>query len=134
MVDMDDARFDGRVFKSMANDEGGDVGGETYFQFDQTADLVHARYQGGTVRLGHLVGLHLGDTLEFRYTHVTVDGETATGHSVDRIEHLDDGRIRLHEKWEWDSKPGSGSSILEEVVDPDARPRWADENTKDQNK
>ncbi|SEL87306.1 hypothetical protein [Haloferax larsenii] len=113
---------DGRVFKSVSNDADGDVGGETYFWFEQTDDLIHARYHGGSVRLGHLVGLHLGDTLDFRYTHVTVSGDTATGHSVDRIERLDDGRLRLHEQWEWDSKPGSGSSVLEEVPEQQIPP------------
>ncbi|ELZ88503.1 hypothetical protein C453_01525 [Haloferax elongans ATCC BAA-1513] len=113
---------DGRVFKSVSNDADGDVGGETYFWFEQTDDLIHARYHGGSVRLGHLVGHHLGDTLDFRYTHVTVDGDTATGHSVDRIERLDDGRLRLHEEWEWDSKPGSGSSVLEEVPEQQIPP------------
>lgn len=109
---------DGRVFKSVSNAADGDVGGETYFWFEQTDDLIHARYHGGSVRLGYLVGHHRGDTLDFRYTHVTTGGETATGRSVDRIEHLDDGRLRLHEEWEWDSKPGSGSSVLEEVTKP----------------
>jgi hypothetical protein len=45
---------------------------------------------------------------------VTTDGETATGQSHDRIERLDDGRLRLHEEWAWDSKDGSGTSVLEE--------------------
>ncbi|MDS0296579.1 hypothetical protein [Halogeometricum luteum] len=107
---------DGRVFRSVSNDAGGDVGGETYFWFEQTDDLIHARYHGGSVRLGHLVGHHLGDTLDFRYAHATTDGETATGRSVDRIERLDGDRLRLHEEWEWDSKAGSGSSVLEEVL------------------
>ncbi|MFC7203098.1 hypothetical protein ACFQJC_06205 [Haloferax namakaokahaiae] len=127
----DDDSLDGRVFESISNDSDGDVGGETYFEFDQTGDLVHARYQGGTVRLGHLVGLHLGDSLDFRYTHVTVDGDTATGHSIDRIERLDDGRLRLHEDWAWDSKDGSGTSVLEEVTDLGECPRWIAANTKD---
>jgi hypothetical protein len=112
--------FDGRVFGSVANDADGDVGNETYFWFDQRDDRIHARYSGGSIRLGHLVGHHLGKTLDFRYTHVTVDGEIATGHSTDRIERLDDGRLRLHEEWEWDSKPGSGSSVLEELDRRDA--------------
>lgn len=113
---------DGRVFKSVSNDADGDVGEETYFWFEQTDELIHAQYHGGSVRLGHLVGHHLGETLDFRYTHVTTDGDTATGHSVDRIEHLDDGRLRLHEEWEWDSKPGSGSSVLEEVSEQQIPP------------
>ncbi|WP_254523293.1 hypothetical protein [Natrinema caseinilyticum] len=123
-----DARsVDGRVFKSIANDGDGDVDGETYFRFDQTSELIHARYRGGTVRLGHLVGHHLGDSLDFRYAHVTVDGDTATGHSVDRIEQLEDGRLRLHEEWTWESKSGSGSSVLEELTDDGDRPPWTGE-------
>ncbi|ELZ77572.1 MULTISPECIES: hypothetical protein [Haloferax] len=109
--------LDGRVFKSVANAESGDVGGDTHFWFDQSGDLIHATYRGGTVRLGHLVGRHRGDTLDFRYSHVTDDGTTATGHSTDRIERLEDGRLRLHEDWSWDSKPGSGTSVLEELTD-----------------
>lgn len=126
MVTTDDGSVDGRVFKSTANTAGGEVDGETYFWFDQSDDLVHARYEGGAIRLGHLVGRHLGETLEFRYTHLTVDGTTATGRSVDRIETLEDGRLRLHEEWEWDSKPGSGTSVLEELTADEYR-RLADE-------
>jgi hypothetical protein len=117
---------DGRVFRSVANSDDGDVDGETYFWFDQSADLVHAPDAGGTVREGHLVGRHRGDRLEFRYTHLTVDGATATGRSTDRIETLADGRVRLHEEWEWDSKPGSGTSVLEELTTAERR-RLAEE-------
>jgi hypothetical protein len=111
---------DGRVFESVRNDGDGDVGSATTFRFDQTDDLIHARYEGGDVRLGHLVGHHLGDELRFRYAHVTTDGETATGQSRDRIERLDDGRLRLHEEWAWDSKAGSGTSVLEERAPEEA--------------
>jgi hypothetical protein len=115
-TESDTASVDGRVFTSTSNTSDGDVGGETYFWFDRSDDFIHARYEGGAVQLGHLVGRHLGETLDFRYTHLTEDGETATGHSVDRIEQLNDGRLRLHEEWEWDSKPGSGTSVLEELT------------------
>jgi hypothetical protein len=27
-----------------------------------------------------------------------------------------DGRLRLHETWAWDSQPGSGTSVVEEVA------------------
>ncbi|WP_380676585.1 hypothetical protein [Salinigranum sp. GCM10025319] len=116
-TESDTPSVDGRVFTSTSNTTDGDVGGETYFWFDQSDDVVHARYEGGAVRLGHLVGRHLGETLDFRYTHLTEGGETATGHSIDRIEWLEDGRLRLHEEWEWDSKPGSGTSVLEELTE-----------------
>lgn len=111
----DPVSMDGRVLQSVANDGDGAVGDDTRFYFDQDGDVVHARYEGGSVRLGHLVGTTTGTELSFRYAQVNGDGETATGHSEDRIRLLDDGRVRLYETWAWDSKSGSGTGILEEV-------------------
>ncbi len=107
--------LDGRVFRSLENDAGGSVDARTTFEFAQSGDLVHARYAGGEIRLGFLVGLREGETLRFRYAQVTTDGETATGRSTDEVEVLEDGRVRLHETWSWDSKPGRGTGVLEEV-------------------
>ena len=108
--------LDGRTFRATAT-EGGDVGSETEFAFHEDDGLVWARYAGGSVRLGFLVGLREGEELFIRYAQVTADGGTATGHSEDRVEVLDDGRVRLHESWAWDSREGSGTSVLEEVVE-----------------
>jgi hypothetical protein len=108
--------LDGRWFVDVSADRSGDVGDGTRFAYHQHADgTVWARYEGGSVRLGFLVGTRSGDRLDFRYTHVTIDGTTATGHCESTVELLDDGRLRLHETWEWDSRPGSGTSTLEEV-------------------
>lgn len=109
--------MDGRLLRATANDAGGTVSDATTFRFEQDGDLIQARYEGGKIRRGFLVGLSDGEALDFRYTHLTVDGETATGHSIDEIERLPDGRVRLHEEWTWDSKEGSGTSVLEEVED-----------------
>jgi len=97
----------------------GDVGGDTVFEYHEEVDgTVWARYEGGAVRLGFLVGTrHRATTLDFRYAHVTADGDTATGHCTSRIELLADGRLRLHETWEWDSREGRGTSVLDEVPD-----------------
>lgn len=109
--------MDGRVMRGVETSGDGEVGAETRFRFEQDDDLIHARYEGGSVRLGHLVGTTTGTALSFRYAQVSVDGETATGRSEDRIALLEDGRVRLYETWAWDSKPGSGTSVLEEVPD-----------------
>lgn len=87
---------------------------ETEFRFRQSGDMVWGRYSGGGIRLGFLVGTSDGTTLAFRYTQLDTTGETASGSSTDRIEVLDDGRVRLHESWAWDSRDGSGTSVLEE--------------------
>jgi hypothetical protein len=106
--------LDGRRFRAVVN-EAGEVDGATVFEYSQDGDLVHARYSGGAIRLGFLVGTRSGDSLDFRYAHVNVEGETATGHCVSVLSVLDDGRLRLHETWEWDSRSGSGTSVVEEI-------------------
>jgi hypothetical protein len=113
-----DVSMDGRLLRGVANDAGGEVDSETIFRFHQQEDLVWAEYEGGAIRRGYLVGLVEDDTLDLRYAHVSVDGDTATGRTVDRVEVLADGRVRLHERWAWDSRDGEGTSVLEEIAPP----------------
>jgi hypothetical protein len=107
--------LDGRRFRPPDDATGGDVGTDTEFVFHQEDDLIWARYDGGRVRLGYLVGKSDGVHAEFRYTQLLIDGTTANGWSRDRIEVRPDGRVRLHEAWRWESKIGAGSSVLDEV-------------------
>ena len=109
--------LDGRRFRAVAEVAGGEVGPQTEFHYSERADgVIHARYAGGAVRLGFLVGTRAGDTLRFRYAQLLEDGATATGHCESRIEELPDGRLRLHETWGWDSRDGSGTSVVEEPL------------------
>ena len=110
--------LDGRVFRAVENDDGEVSAGETLFHYSQQAELVHARYEGGGIRLGFLVGTRAGDRLEFRYAHVNASGDTATGRCTTTIEQAADGRLRLLESWSWDSRDGSGTSVVEEVGPP----------------
>lgn len=108
--------LDGRRFRAVAEVAGGDVGPQTEFRYSEREDgVIHARYAGGAVRLGFLVGTRAGDTLRFRYAQLLDDGATATGHCESRIEVLPGGRLRLHETWAWDSRDGSGTSVVEEL-------------------
>jgi hypothetical protein len=110
--------LDGRRFVDVTEDRAGDVGADTVFEYHEEPDgLVWARYSGGSVRLGHLVGTRSGDALDFRYAHVTVAGETAAGHCTSTLEELPGGRLRLHETWQWESRDGHGTSVLEELAD-----------------
>jgi len=108
--------LDGRRFRPAAAVSGGDVGAETVFEYVEDDGIVHARYGGGAVRLGFLVGTREGDVLRFRYAQVRADGTTATGRCESRIETLPDGRLRLHETWAWESQDGAGTSTAEEVI------------------
>ncbi|MEM7395542.1 MAG: hypothetical protein AAF492_24690, partial [Verrucomicrobiota bacterium] len=52
--------LEGRVFADVTADHAGDVGADTRFEYHEEADgVIWARYAGGTVRLGHLVGTQL---------------------------------------------------------------------------
>jgi hypothetical protein len=111
------ASLEGRSFRDVTPVHAGDVEEGTVFEYHEDGDgTVWARYAGGEVRLGFLVGTRSGEeALDFRYTHVTTGGETASGHCTSRVEVLADGRLKLHESWAWESKPGSGTSVVEEV-------------------
>jgi hypothetical protein len=108
--------LEGLKFRSVSDVEGGDVGPSTIFEYHQTEDLIWARYEGGAVRLGFLVGTRSGDHLEFRYTQVRTDGSTATGHCRSTINERDNGSLFMDETWEWDSADGSGTSQVEEIT------------------
>ena len=111
----DPMNVDGRTFVAVGDDHAGDVGADTTFRYHEEPDgVIWARYEGGAVRLGHLTGRRDDDRLEFRYAHIDADGDTAAGHCVAYLEVLDDGRLRSHETWAWDSRPGTGTSIVEE--------------------
>lgn len=107
--------LNGRRFRPVADVAGGDVGTDTVFEYEEDEDgVVSAMYAGGSVRLGFLVGTRTGLKLSFRYAQVRPDGSTANGRGEAVIENLDDGRLRLHERWAWESEEGSGTSVVEE--------------------
>ncbi|QZP37908.1 hypothetical protein [Halobaculum magnesiiphilum] len=110
----EDISLDGRTLVGVANDEDGEVGTKTRFRFEQTGDRIHAAYAGGDIAEGHLLGTFDGRKWEIRYTQINVDGDTASGRSVGTVEELADGRVRVEDEWEWESKAGAGESVLEE--------------------
>ncbi len=106
--------LEGRSLVGVGNTGDGDVGAATVFRYHQDGDVVRADYGGGRIRRGHLVGTRVGDGLDFRYVHLDAAGDTASGHCTSRVEVLGDGRVRLHETWRWESREGSGHSVVEE--------------------
>ena len=99
----------------VANDEQGEVSGDTEFHFEQNGDRIHAHYAGGEIVDGHLVGTLDGTRWDVRYVQLNSEGETATGHSIGELTVLEDGRVRVEDEWEWESTAGAGESVLEEV-------------------
>ncbi|GAB3957283.1 hypothetical protein GCM10027614_72340 [Micromonospora vulcania] len=110
--------LDGRRFAAVTDVVAGEVGTETVFAYHERAGEVWAEYAGGSIRRGRLVGTRDGDRLDFRYVQLNLDGQTSSGHCVSEVSVLADGRVRLRETWSWESRPGSGSSVVEELPLP----------------
>ncbi len=109
--------YDGKEFSSMGNSGTGEVSSETIFHYHQKDDLVWAEYKGGEIVFGTLVArCDDNGKLDMRYQHLNKNGELMTGKCVSTPEILEDGRIRLREKWQWTSGDESkGESIIEEI-------------------
>ena len=110
--------YNGRVFRSVSNSGSGEVDARTTFNYHQEGALVWAEYSGGAIVKGHLIALADDEgRLDMRYQHVNTDGELMTGMCRTTPEMLVDGRLRLHEIWQWTSGDLSfGESQLEEIT------------------
>jgi hypothetical protein len=110
--------YDGRRFRSVSNSPTGEVGTETVFEYHQRGDVVWATYEGGAIRFGTLIArVDAEGGLDMRYQHVNTAGELMTGVCRSTPELLPDGRVRLHETWQWTSGDrSSGESVVEEVA------------------
>ena len=110
--------YDDLRFRSVANSNTGEVGAETIFHYHQDREVVWAEYSGGEILRGMLIAKVLDDdSLDMRYQHLNRAGELMTGVCRSTPEVLPDGRLRLHEKWEWTSGDRSfGESVIEEIT------------------
>lgn len=79
--------YQGKTFRPVVNAANGEVTDATSFHDEQSGDIVTAAYAGGSIVYGHLIALVEAD-----------------------------GRLRLHETWQWISGDQSqGTSTIEEV-------------------
>lgn len=113
--------YNNRIFRSSSNTPNGEVSAATTFHYNQDdsspSPIVWATYSGGSIARGFFIATVQSDsTLNARYQHVNTSGELMTGKCKSTPELLKDGRIRLHESWEWTSGDRSkGESVVEEV-------------------
>ncbi|MFD4591596.1 hypothetical protein [Streptomyces rubiginosohelvolus] len=108
--------LDGLVLAPVADQAPGQVGTRTRFTYHEQGGRIWAEYTGGDVVHGRLVGTRDGDALDFRYVQLKQDGTTSSGHCLSTVVDLADGRVRLEERWRWESQEGSGTSVVEEVA------------------
>jgi hypothetical protein len=112
MIDYNDRRF--RPVQNTAN---GETSAETMFHYKQVGNVLTSSYSGGRIRSGHLIALVDDEgRIDMRYHQVNDLGELMTGVCRSIPEVMPNGKIRLHETWQWTSGDGSqGSSLLEEI-------------------
>jgi hypothetical protein len=106
----------GRRMRVVQTAPNGIVGIDTVFHFHQTGAVVEARYVGGRIAVGCLVGIFDGDVLSFRFCQISDGVQIDGGASQGRLEKMSDGRLRLVESFTWESRRGKGVSIFEEVA------------------
>lgn len=109
--------YGGRLFRPTFSEGQSDTSRDTIFKYEQRRDLLTGTYSGGAISYGHLIGL-VDDAgrIDMRYHHLTVDGALKTGTCQSVPEVLSNGKIRLHESWQWISGDKTkGTSILEEL-------------------
>jgi hypothetical protein len=112
---MSDLNFHGRRMRVAATDAGGVVSSETIVLFEQVDNVVSARYRGGAIVDGYLIGLYEAPALQFRYVQADIHGNLDAGVSTGTIERLPDGRLRLIEQFQWLTRNGHGTNIFEEI-------------------
>ena len=108
--------YNDKKFRPISNTENGETSNETLFHYKQIGNILTSEYAGGKIKHGHLIGLvDPGGNIEMRYHQVNDKDELMTGICKSKPEILENGKIRLHENWEWTSGDKSkGTSVIEE--------------------
>ncbi len=109
--------YNNKEFKPVNQSDNSETSSETVFQYQQKGNILTANYAGGEIVTGHLIGLvDVDGNIDMRYHQINKKGELMTGQCQSQPEILKDGRIRLHETWQWTSGDMSkGESVLEEL-------------------
>ena len=107
--------LDGVCMRPVSATGSGEIDRETLFWFSQQGPTISARYAGGAVQLGFLIGTRSKDQLAWRYVQADHAGRLDGGHALCELVRLPDGRLRLTEHFSWDSREGSGSNALEQI-------------------
>lgn len=113
--------YNGRMFRAVSLSESSQVDPDTIFAYHQRGTVLFGEYSGGAIEWGSIVGRVADDGgLNFIYQHISKTGELRSGRCESTPERLENGKIRLHERWQWHPAPDgsggeSGESVVEEI-------------------
>ncbi|GAB2491680.1 DUF6196 family protein [Nocardiopsis aegyptia] len=110
----DGADLDLRVFEVAETSEASAVSADTRFEFRERDGRVEARYSGGTVDQGFLVGRREDGRVSTAYTQMDTAGHARTGTAVMRLTGDDGGGLLLVEDYTW-SDGTAGRNVLRAV-------------------
>ena len=108
--------LDGTSFQVSSTAAVGVVSSDTRLTFVQRGSRVLGRYSGGSIQRGCLVGTFIRDTLRFRYAQTETTGHVHGGRSTCHFEVLQDGRLRLHEHFVWETRLGQGTNVFDQTL------------------
>ncbi len=98
------------------NTENGEVDEDTVFAYHQKDNILWADYSGGEIIKRYLVGtVAENGELDFYYLHINEQKQVRIGvwHNIPQI--LDNGKIKLSEKWQWlNGDKSEGVSVIVE--------------------
>lgn len=107
--------LDGLTMYVSSTASNGVVDASTTLHFRQFGGRVLARYSGGNVTRGILVGDCAGCELKFRYAQREQDGSIHGGESVCDVV-IREGRTRIVERFTWSTRAGTGVNVFDEVA------------------
>lgn len=109
--------YNNKKFKVISNSNNGELTTDMVFHYQQEGDVLTCQYNGGEIVTGHLIGLvNDAGNIKMSYHQINKKGEMQTGICDSVAVVMPDGKIRLHEAWQWTSGDKSkGTSVLEEV-------------------
>lgn len=109
--------YHNKTFRPIDLSANSESSGETIFLYTQEGNILMAAYSGGKILKGQLIGLvDQEGNIDMRYHQVNNRGELMTGICKSTPELLPNGKIRLHESWEWTSGDKTkGHSVIEEL-------------------
>ncbi len=113
----------GVTMRTAVQSEAGAVSADTQFVFEQTGDVFSARYVGGVIVDGYLIGRLQNDgQFVFRYVQADTSGNLDAGVSSGFVERLPDGRLRMTENFQWLTRDEHGQNVFEELPPNGVRP------------
>ncbi len=110
--------YNNKAFRPVSTSGNSETTADTIFLYKQEGNIVTSAYTGGRVVKGHLIGIVEDTTgiINMAYHQVNEAGILMTGSCTSTPELLPNGKIRLHESWQWTSGDHSkGESVIEEI-------------------